>query len=276
VNATQIAYWNEAGGTRWSTRAELTERVFAPLTAGLLARAAAVPCERVLDIGCGCGGTSFAYARMVGPAGNVRGVDISRPMLAVARTRAQREGVRNVFFVEADAAAHPFEPEFTLATSQFGVMFFDDPAAAFANIRHALARGRLTFMCWRPLRENAWQTVPSGAVDGVLPPAKPADPLGPGPFALADPERVRTLLTGAGFRDVAIVPHDAELTFGSDPRQAAEVAAGFGAVTRRLTDATLEQYAAALDAITADFDKRMTPAGVRLGAAAWIVTASAS
>lgn len=275
MNDTQIAYWNEAGGTRWSSRAELTERVFAPLTAGLLARAAAGPGDRVVDIGCGCGGTSFAFARAVGPAGNVRGVDVSRPMLAVARDRAQREGVRNVSFVEADASTHPFEPEFTLATSQFGVMFFADPGVAFANIRHALDGGRLTFMCWRPLRENAWQTVPSEAVDGLLPPSKPADPLGPGPFALADPERVRTLLTDAGFREIEIVPHDAELTFGPDPREAASVAAGFGAVTRRLTDATPQQHEAAIDAIAGVLAKRMTTDGVRLGAAAWIVSAEA-
>jgi len=273
VNATQIAYWNAEGGMRWSTRAALTERVFAPLTGGLLARAGVQPDDRIVDIGCGCGGTSFALARTA-QAGSVLGVDVSRPMLAVARTRAQREGVRNVFFVEADASAYGFDPTFTLATSQFGVMFFDDPGAAFANIRRALHRGRLTFMCWRPLRENAWQTVPSAAVDGILPPAKPADPLGPGPFALSDPERVRTLLTGAGFHNIEIAPHDAELTFGDDPREAAPVLAGFGAVTRRLGDATRVQHAAAIEAIAAALHQRGTSGGVRLGAAAWIVTAS--
>lgn len=272
MNAAQIAYWNAEGGMRWSTRATLTERVFAPLTAGLLARAAVGPDERIVDIGCGCGGTSFALARTAA-AGNVLGIDVSRPMLSVARARAQREGVRNVFFVEADAATYGFATSFTLATSQFGVMFFDDPGAAFANIRRALRGGRFTFMCWRPLHENAWQTFPSQAVDGLLPTAKPTDPLGPGPFALSDPERVRTLLTGAGFHHVEVVPHDAELTFGSDAREAATVAAGFGAVTRRLADATPAQHKAAIDAIAAALHGRMTPSGIRLGAAAWIVTA---
>jgi len=273
-NADQIAYWNGESGERWSTRAAITERVFAPLTRGLLAAAGAEPGARIVEIGCGCGGTSMALARAVGPEGRVLGVDISRPMLAVARNRAAREAVANVDFVEADASTHPFEPSaFTLAVSQFGVMFFDDPGAAFANVRRALERGRLAFMCWRPIEANAWQTLPSRAVDPILPPATPAAVLGPGPFAFADPERIRGFLGAAGFRNVAIAPHDAELPLGDDPLDAAKVAAGFGVVARRLAGLPPATFARALEAIAEALRAVTRSDGVYLSAATWVVTA---
>ena len=270
-NAGQRAYWNGENGERWSSRVTITERVFAPLSATILAAAGATAHDRVLDIGCGCGGNSLALART---SGSVVGVDISQPMLSVARGRAEREGIANLTFIEADASTHGFdEAAFTLGFSQFGVMFFDDPEAAFANIRRALAGGRLAFVCWRPLEENTWQSIPARAVDPLLPPAAPAQPNAPGPFTFADPERTRSVLARAGFRDVAIEPRDAALRIGNDTRDAATVAAGFGAAARRLAGVEPKLYDAAVDAIAASLRDYERADGVYLDAAVWVVTA---
>lgn len=267
-NAEEIAYWNAEGGARWSARAELTERVFAPLTAALMDRAGARVGERVLDVGCGCGGSSVALARAVGPAGSVVGVDVSRPMLAVAKTRDP--SLPNLTFVEADASAHPFPATFDLALSRFGVMFFDDPVAAFANIRRAVSAGRIAFMCWREPSANPWQSVPARAVEALLPPA----PARRGDrFAFADPERTKRVLGDAGFREIRIEPHDAALLFGNAPEEAAEALAGFGSVGPRIDGVAEPLRAAALAAIADAVRDLATADGVALGAGTWIVTA---
>lgn len=272
-NAEQIRYWNAEGGERWSSHPDVTERVFAPLRQALLERAAPRPGERVLDVGCGCGGTSVALARAVGPGGSVTAVDISRPMLAVARTRPDAQDLAHLTFAEADAAVHDFTPgAFDLAFSQFGVMFFDDSVAAFANIRRAAGGGRLAFACWREPAANSWQTIPAAAVDGILPPAPPRK-RGWGSFA--DPGEVRELLAAAGFSDVALAAHDAALPLGADPPAAAATIARFGAVGPRMDGASPDVRTAALAALEAAVRDAATPAGVTLGAGVWLVTARA-
>ena len=270
-NAGQIAYWNGESGERWSSRVTITERVFGPLRAAALAAAGVASGDRVLDIGCGCGATTMELAQV---ATHVLGVDVSQPMLAVARSRAERHRIGNVAFVEADASRHDFdEGAFTLGFSQFGVMFFDDPPGAFANIRRGLAGGRLTFVCWRAAEENAWGAVPARAAAPLLPPVAPINAPGPGPFAFADAGRIRSILGGAGFRDVTVTPQDAELRMGGDPREAADVAAGFGTVARQLAGVEPRVRAAAVDAIADALRDFQGDDGVYLGAAVWIVTA---
>jgi SAM-dependent methyltransferase len=270
VNAEQTAYWNNDGGLRWSSRSAVTERVFAPLTAGLMARARPVAGERVLDVGCGCGATSVALAQLVGPHGDVLGADISRPMLEVARNRDDARGLTNLEFAEADASTHPFEAaSFDLAVSQFGVMFFDDPIAAFANIRRAVAGGRLAFICWREPSANPWQTVPARAADGLLPPG--ADRTAR--FSFADPERVRVLLGDAGFHEIEILPHDADLPLGATPEEAASVITGFGALGPRMVGISDDVRRTVLAAVAAALGQTATPEGVTLRAGTWIVTA---
>ncbi|MDF2901645.1 MAG: SAM-dependent methyltransferase, partial [Phenylobacterium sp.] len=191
ANADQIAYWNNAAGETWAALQDRLDRQIEPLGLRAIEAGAPQPGERVLDIGCGCGQTSFELARRVGPSGRVLGVDISAPMLEVARQRAAGAAA-NVSFIEADAQTHAFQNGgFDLAISRFGVMFFDDPTAAFRNIGAALRPGgRLSFVCWRPMLENAWMATPLFAAMPLLPPLPPPDPAAPGPFAFADPERV--------------------------------------------------------------------------------------
>jgi ubiquinone/menaquinone biosynthesis C-methylase UbiE len=156
-NADQIAYWNGPHGKIWAKEQEKRDRDHAALTEAGLALAAPKPGERVLDIGCGSGTTTLKLAAHAAPSGEAIGIDISGPMLAVARARAAQTPAR-VRFIEADATDYAFDSEsFDLAFSQFGVMFFADPAASFRNIHKAMKKdGRLVFVCWRGAFENPW------------------------------------------------------------------------------------------------------------------------
>src|SRR5262249_24750781 len=151
-------------------------------------------------------------------------IDISAVMLARARERARSAGVPQIELTNVDAQTHRFEPHSRdLVFSRFGVMFFADPTAAFANLRNALRPGGgVAFVCWRPLGENPWMTVPFAAVATVLAPPPPPPPDAPGPFAFGDAKRVRKILGDAGFEQIEIAPHDREISLGSSPEQATE------------------------------------------------------
>ena len=180
-NAAQIAYWNSEAGPRWVAMQERMDAMLAPLMTAALDRARPAVGETVLDVGCGCGATLLALADRVGPDGSILGVDISAPMLDRARERVRDSAMRNVRLTLSDAAVHAFEPgAFDLAFSRFGVMFFDDPDRAFANIRSALAAtGRWAFVCWAPPRDNPWLTVPLTVARQHLPPQPESDPSAP-------------------------------------------------------------------------------------------------
>jgi SAM-dependent methyltransferase len=274
ANAGQAAYWNAAAGETWAALQDALDRQIEPL--GLRAMEALAPAagERVLDIGCGCGQTTLALAQRVGPQGSVLAVDISRPMLAVARRRAADQGLSQVSLIEADAQTHAFAPGGQdAAFSRFGVMFFEDPTGAFANIRKALRPGgRLAFVCWRPFAENPWMGLPMSAALQHLPePPPPPDPLAPGPFAFADPDRVRAILAGAGFADVGIEPYD-RLIGAGDLDQAVEVALKVGPLGALLRDQP-DKAPLVVGAIRAALAEHLTPEGVRLPSASWIVQA---
>lgn len=268
-NAAQVAYWNTSAGPTWVAMQDALDRQLHEL--GLAAMAALGPREgeRVIDIGCGGGATTLELARRVGPTGRVLGADISAPMLGVARRRA--EGLDWVSFVQADAQIHPFEPA-DAAFSRFGVMFFADPTAAFANIRKALApAGRLAFVCWRALPENHWMTIPMAAVAPLLPPTPPPPPDAPGPFAFADRDRLRRILSGAGFADVAIEPHDQTIG-GGDLETTVRITLNVGPVGAALRDNPALQPQMA-EAVRAALAPHAGPDGVKLPSATWIVTA---
>ena len=209
ANAAQVAYWNETAGRTWADLQDRIDRQIRPLGLAAMERLAPAPGEQVLDVGCGCGDTSLELARRVGPEGGVLGLDISAPMLEVARGRAEAAGARNLAFHEADAQTAALPAGRDAVFSRFGVMFFADPTAAFANLRSALRPGgRLGFVCWRPLAENLWMRLPAETAAGLVPPAPPPEPGAPGPFAFADPDRVRRILAEAGFTGIDLTPHD--------------------------------------------------------------------
>ena len=199
ANTEQREYWNEQAGPTWVRNQERLDAQIQPWGELALNALAAAPGEAVLDVGCGCGATSLALAAQVGPEGRVVGLDLSGPMLARARERAAAEGRANVSFLQADAQTHAFAPEFDALFSRFGVMFFDDPPAAFANLAGALRPGgRLSFACWQGREQNGWVSIPMAALIGEVELPPPPAPDAPGPFALGDPDRLRALLEGAG------------------------------------------------------------------------------
>ncbi|MBO0764863.1 MAG: methyltransferase domain-containing protein, partial [Hyphomicrobiaceae bacterium] len=204
ANADQATYWSGAAGLRWIARQETLDIVLEPIQAILSERAAVATGERVIDVGCGCGASSIALARRVGPTGRVTGVDISAPMLARARQQAPAD--LPLEFVLADATVHPFEPGAAdLLVSRFGVMFFADPVVSFRNMRNGLRPGgRVTFACWRALDLNPWMHLPLlEALKHVAAPPR-WGPDEPGPFAFAREERVRGILEGAGYSAVGM------------------------------------------------------------------------
>jgi len=269
-NAQQVAYWNEQAGPTWATEQAALDRQLASLGHRAMAELDLSAGQRILDVGCGAGETTLELAANGAEA---VGVDISRPLLEVARRRAQ--GAGGVTFIEADAQAHAFPPaSFDAVFSRFGVMFFADPAAAFTNLRRALKPGgRLAFVCWRRPDENPFMTAPLVAALQHVPAPPPPDPTAPGPFAFADPERVRGILLAGGFTDIALMPHDEKIGRNDlDTALALALKVGpLGALLREHPD----QRDAVISAVRGVLAAHDGPDGVTLDSASWIVTAQA-
>jgi SAM-dependent methyltransferase len=236
-----------------------------------LAALAPGPGENILDIGCGGGATTLELARLVAPNGKVVGIDVSAAVLAFARRAAQ--GCERVRFIQADAQAFPFEPaSFDAAFSRFGVMFFADPIATFINIRRSLRpNGRLAFVCWRALEENPLDILPLRAASPHLPPQPAHDPDAPGPFAFANPDRLRGILERAGFGNIEITAFDERVGSGNLEAMLA-VCSRVGALGKILRE-NPELRTVALPAVRSALAAHDGPDGVRLNAATWIVTA---
>ena len=276
ANADQVAFWNGRAGERWASQQAIQDTIFIPVTELLIEHAKPQAGERVIDVGCGCGDTSVAFAKRVGPSGRVLGVDISAQMLARARDVAPAN--LPVEFALADATTYPFpEGAADLLVSRFGVMFFAEPARSFANLRKGMRRGgRLTFICWRGPRENPWLMVPLQAVYRHVPRMAPVGPEDPGPFAFASSERVERILGDAGFADIRIAPHDLSLDIaaGGGFESAVETAVIIGPANRALEDAAPDARAAAIEAVRHDLKPFAKGNGVWLGGAIWIVSAT--
>jgi SAM-dependent methyltransferase len=274
-NTQQIEFWNGPSGQRWAALTEVTERSLSFITAALLPFAAAKKGERVLDVGCGCASTTLALAEAVGPSGTVTGIDISRPMLDVARRRAAKTGAK-ISFLEADASMQAFKPEYELILSRFGVMFFADPVGAFANIRKAFSpTGRLAFVCWRALPENIWAARPLAATLDLIPPQPPVDPFAPGPFAFADSARLSSILRDAGFREPRADALDTVMNMGATVEDAARAALSVGPLARAAGEVDDTTKAKILDRVAGVVSEFKTPAGITPPAACWLVSARA-
>jgi len=274
VNVEQAANWDGPDGEYWVAHQARFDGSIGPHHRQLMAAAAIAPGERVLDIGCGNGLTSRDAARAAGPEGSVLGADLSGPMLGRAELLAKDEGLGNIRFEQADAQVHPFEPgAFDVVISRFGVMFFADPPAAFANIASAVrSGGRLAMLVWQPLAANEWITAMRGALavgrDLPVPP-----PGVPSPFGLADKAFATGVLTGAGFTDVAFEDSEQPFRVGSDADDAYGFVAGLQPVLMLLADLDEAAKAQGLDNLRAIVAAHETADGVVFGSAAWVVTA---
>lgn len=278
-NAEQIDYWNGDTGERWALYQDRLDAMLQPFSDAVLDLARIKPGERIMDIGCGCGATTFDAASRTGASGRALGVDISAPMIARARARATA-AASNAEFMLADAATEPFAPHsFDLFISRFGIMFFLDPVRAFAHMRNALApSGRIAFVCWRAMKENGWVSVPYAAALPHMPePEKPA-PGAPGPFAFADRERFRDILGQAGYSGIEIEPFDASLTIGHGPEaveSALEQTLEIGPLSRAIKTLPEQNRARVVEAVRDALTREAAGGDVRLGGAVWLVSAKA-
>lgn len=277
-NADQIAYWNGPGGQRWADRQQAQDILLTPVADLLIDRARPTGGERIIDVGCGSGATTIAFAQKVGPTGHVFGIDVSGPMLARARQSAPKE--LPVDFVLADATVYPFDPaSFDLLASRFGVMFFAEPALSFANMRKALRpSGRLAFACWREPRENPFFMAPLQAVYKHVPKLPQQGPEDPGPFAFASQARVHRILGEAGFTGIEMEPCDLALdvAIGRGLDAAVQGALEIGPASRALEGHPDDVRAAATNAIREALIPFAREQTVPLPASIWIVTARAS
>ena len=277
-NADQIAYWNGSGGARWTERQASQDILLAPVSEILINRAGAKPGNRIVDVGCGCGATSIALAQRVAPQGFVLGIDVSAPMLARARQLAPKH--LPLEFVLSDATVYPFDPQkFDLLVSRFGVMFFAEPAVSFANLRRALhPQGHVAFVCWREPKHNPWMMMPLQAVYRHVARLPEVGPEDPGPFAFALEERVRRILSQAGFSRIGLEPHDLllDVGIGHGLDRAVEGALQIGPASRALQDSPPKVREAARDSIREALSPFVRGQAVPLPASIWIVTAHAS
>ena len=236
ANAAQQEYWNTVAGPRWVGLEGFVERRVRAVNDLLLRYSAVAAGERVLEIGCGTAAFTMPLADAAGPQGSVLGADISEAMLAGARKRIAESGLRNITLMQADAQTHEFQPAaFDLVASRFGVMFFADPAAAFANLRRAAKPGgRLCFACWGTLEENRHWLIPYAVALHHLGPPAPKSPRAPGPMAFADPDYVRSFLGAAGFEGVEIHREHPEILASTAEEEASH--ASIMGPTARLID----------------------------------------
>jgi ubiquinone/menaquinone biosynthesis C-methylase UbiE len=276
ANAAQIEHWNSESGQHWVDQQDRYDRMLAPYADRLLEAAGIEREDRVLDVGCGTGTTTLRAAAAAA-AVEVLGIDISQPMIARARRRAKDRGIQNARFEVADAQTVALDAGgHDLAISRFGIMFFDDPSGAFANVAAGLrADGRLAFVCWQTLAQNEWMLRPGAALAEVLPMLEPGEARAPGPFAFGDPDYVGTVLRDAGFRAVELEPLVGSILLGGGGSLDESVGWLRGtsvarALFRGADPDTVERAVASVRAALAPHEGSD---GVRLGAAAWLVQA---
>ena len=272
----QAEFWNDAGGVAWVDAQAQLDTQLAQFGALAIDAAAVHSGEVVLDVGCGCGATTEELASLVGTSGRVVGLDVSAPMLARARERLSG---RRVELLLGDAAAFALSAHsFDVLFSRFGVMFFDDPLAAFAHLRRALKiGGRVAMVVWQPMPANAWVTVPVAAVADIVDPPALGSAGEPGPFSLSDHDGVATMLRAAGYTDVDLTGHEVDMTVGGGLplRAAVEFTLDHGPLRRVLGSASPDVRAAAADRVAAALSAYDGPSGVRMPAAVWVIAARA-
>ncbi len=269
-NRDQALAWDGDEGSYWAANHEIFESCLADYEPAFFAAAAIRAGDRVLDVGCGTGGTARTAARAAS-RGSVLGVDLSAEMIGVAETLASRSGLANVSFLHADAQVHPFgERAFDVVISQTGAMFFGDPDAAFANLFGSLRPGgRMALLTWRSAELQDWFRAFVMALTGRVPPTPPVG--APGPFSLAEEGHVRRLLEGAGFGEVDLTPVDEPTMYGRTVDEAHDFLLGL--LGWMLRDQEPDQRAASAAALRHTLADHLDDQGVRFRSAAWLVTA---
>ncbi|MEY2398779.1 MAG: hypothetical protein QOJ00_1953 [Actinomycetota bacterium] len=274
ANVEMAEAWNGDDGTHFAEHAARYRRGSGRLTDRLIKAAAFEPGMQVLDIGCGTGDLTIAAATAVEPGGSVLGVDLSEVMLNVAERETETAGLTNVRFQQCDAQVEPLaKGEFDLVVSSFGVMFFNDPVAAFTNIASALRPGgRVCFLVWQEMARNEWLSEIRAAL--AVGRSLPTPPNGmPGPFGLADDAATRETLIAAGYANVRIEAVDEPMYLGDDVDDAYAFVADLGIVRGLTAGLDDETKAGALRALRDVVASHSSADGVLMGTAAWLITA---
>ncbi len=275
-NSDQIDYWNGPAGQRWVEHSDRLDAMLAPFADRVLAQANAMRDEQIIDIGCGAGALTLLATQAAGDGASALGVDVSLPLLALARQRAQASG-STARFEHGDASQFDAPGQFDLMISRFGVMFFEQPAAAFASLRKTIKPGgRLAFICWQALAKNDWAFAP---LQAALPffdsPPEPGDPNAPGPFAFQDRDRLAALLDEAGWKAVGIDPVETEMTLPGDTlEESAAFMMQLGPLSRLLAAQEIDSrpVEAALQELMRQHQKG--DGRIRMKSACWLVSAS--
>jgi SAM-dependent methyltransferase len=252
ANVQQAEYWNSEAGEKWVEFDAQMDRLLHPMTAQLVERSGISAGHRVLDVGCGAGSSTAHLAEIVGTTGRILGLDISEPLLELARKRCS--ALRQATFENADAQVHQLEQgAFDLVVSRFGVMFFGDPVAAFSNLRSALSRsGAIHFVCWAPASENPWFSVPLSVAKRHFGEPEPTPPRAPGPLAFSEREYVSEILAAAGFRETEVETIPVTMSSTDPLPQAAQFCLRMGPAARLVKANSPD--AATLDAVAADLE----------------------
>jgi SAM-dependent methyltransferase len=270
----QEKLWNGVAGRAWVEAQELLDQLFKPFERLLVEAVSATSVTRVLDVGCGTGSTTLAVARLLGANGRSTGIDISDPMIAAARARAEQASTP-ASFIRANAQTHAFEPaSFDMIISRFGVMFFDDSVRAFANLRRAARDDAgLRFIAWRSAVENPFMTTAERAAAPLLPNLPARRPDAPGQFAFADPRHVHRILEESGWAGIDIRPIDVACTLPE--QELVRNVSRLGPLGRILHETDEQTRKEVLEAVRAAFDPYVHGAEVRFTAACWMVSARA-
>lgn len=271
--------WNGKLGGKWAQHRAWLDSWLEPFGQAALRAAAPVKGEHVLDIGCGAGASTAELAEFVGTSGAVLGVDISQALITEAQAL---HSAPQLGFRLADASRGDLDDvaPVDLIFSRFGVMFFDEPLAAFARLRERLKPGgRLAFVCWQAEEGNDWAQLPLTAIKGIVP-TLPSRTGVPGPFAFGDADYVNGILNGAGFTNIQIKPFEQTIPFGRGATKteavdnALAMAFEVGPLSRALKDQPQDVRDRATDAVRAAFERRAGPTSVEIIGATWIVTAN--
>lgn len=277
-NSEQAEFWNTGPGRNWVRHQAELDVNHAEITDLLLAACAVQPGERALDIGCGAGGSTFRLAAAAGEGGHVRGLDISEPLLALAERRRREAGLDSVSFALGDAQTAPLEGGNDLVASRFGMMFFADAGAAFANLGRSLKPGgRMVFVAWAGPEHNPWFAVPQRAAVARLGQADRVAPDAPGPMAFRDVPRVLGLLERAGLHEARAETVDLHIANPAGLDAAVALCEEIGPLSRMLREkgGTADDETAILSAIREAFAPYAGPEGVRIPARVHVFSARA-
>ena len=275
INSEQHKFWNSDSANYWISQKQALDQLLEPWARLLLDAADLSGRENIADIGCGSGATTLKFAASLNMTGRITGIDLSKRLIDTAISTAQARAVKNVSFVEADAAQYRFHSPQDLMISRCGVMFFGDFVAAFSNLRASLTNtGRVLFVVWRAPEENDWYQFPVRCAAAFSKEEQQIDPNAPGAFALADPSRVQNILESAGFRNIRLRAVTEKLCVGQTVQSAADMFLAMDRI-RKLLDHSdpvlLNKVKRHMVQGLADYQQE---SGVYMNGSCWLVSAS--